>query len=92
MATRRSSSAKRRRRGILQPVQPDDLLARVVGATPQPRPELTRRMWRYIKAHRLQDPEDGRVIRPDSTLRRVVGDKRRVSMFELARHINAHLR
>jgi chromatin remodeling complex protein RSC6 len=76
----------------MKPVQPDDTLARVVGTQPQPRTEITRRLWRYIKAHELQDPRDGRVIRPDPPLRRVLGGKSRVSMFEIARHMNEHLR
>jgi chromatin remodeling complex protein RSC6 len=85
-------TAKRRHVGIMKPVQPDDALADVVGRGAQPRPELTRRLWGYIKSHQLQDPSDGRVIRPDPTLRRVVGNQRRVSMFDLARHLNQHLR
>ncbi len=89
---RGGEAAKRRGAGILKPVVPDEVLARVVGTTPQPRSEMTRRLWRYIKAHELQDPSDGRVIRPDQPLRHVLGEKRRVSMFEIPRHLNAHLR
>jgi chromatin remodeling complex protein RSC6 len=76
----------------MKPVEPDEALADVVGREARPRTDLTRRIWRYIKSHSLQDPADRRVIRPDEKLRRVLGNKQRVSMFEIGRHMNAHLR
>lgn len=80
-----------RRSGIQKPVQPDDVLAAVVGDEPLPRTELTRRMWDYIKSHDLQDPDDRRVVRSDATLKRVFGQKSRVTMFEIARYMNEHV-
>jgi chromatin remodeling complex protein RSC6 len=88
---RGAATAKRRGVGLQQPVRPDAALAEVIGPTPAPRTELTRRMWDYIKAHRLQDPDDRRMIRPDTKLQKVVGAKQKVSMFELAKHLNAHV-
>jgi len=84
-------TAKRRGVGLQQPVRPDAALAEVIGPSPGPRTELTRRMWDYIKGHKLQDPEDRRMIRPDAKLKKVVGAKQKVSMFELAKHLNAHV-
>lgn len=75
----------------MRPVRPDEALGAIVGRRARTRPELLRRMWQYIKSRRLQDPDDGRVIRPDPTLRRVLGDQRRVSMFDLGRLLNAHV-
>lgn len=91
MATSSTRRRKRRNPGFDKPVQPDDRLAEVVGAKAQPRSELTKRIWSYIKAHHLQDPDDGRVIRADAKLKPIVGNKRRVSMLELPRHLNAHV-
>lgn len=87
MATPRS----KRQAGIQKPVEPDEALGAIVGRQAQPRTEMTRRLWDYIKQHHLQDPEDGRVIHPDRTLGKVVGD-RDVSMLELGRLLNAHVR
>jgi DNA topoisomerase-3 len=72
-------------------VQPDEALAEIVGRRAQARTDMIKRIWKYIKAHQLQDPSDGRVIRPDGVLGRVLGGKRRVSMFEIARYLNQHL-
>jgi upstream activation factor subunit UAF30 len=84
-------ATKRLKTGIQKPVEPDEALAQIVGAKPQPRTEMIKRIWNYIKSHKLQDPKDRRVIRPDGALSRVLGDKRRVSMFEIAGFLNSHL-
>lgn len=76
----------------MKPVQPDAALGKIVGNRAQPRTELMRNIWNYIKAHHLQDAEDGRVIHPDETLAEVVGHKDRVSMFEIPRSVSAHVR
>jgi chromatin remodeling complex protein RSC6 len=89
---RGGETAKRRQVGIQKPVHPDEALAEIVGARAQARTEMTKRIWKYIKSHNLQDPEDRRMIRPDDTLGRVLGDKDKVSMFEIAGFLNAHLR
>src|SRR4051812_30221700 len=65
--------AKRRQAGIQKPVQPDDTLAEIVGRRAQARTEMVKQIWKYIKSHHLQDPKDGRVIRPDGPLGRVLG-------------------
>lgn len=85
------AKAKNPRGGLQKPVEPDEALAAIVGRRAQPRSEMTRRLWDYIKQHHLQDPEDGRVIHPDGALGRVVGE-RDVSMLELGRLMNAHVR
>jgi upstream activation factor subunit UAF30 len=86
-----AQTQKQRGTGIQKPVKPDDALAEVVGARAQPRTQLIKRIWDYIKSHDLQDPKDRRVIRPDQTLGRVLPGKR-VSMFDIARLMNAHVR
>ncbi len=95
MAKRKASStrpsAKGRGRGLQQPVHPDAALAKVVGREAQPRTEMTKRLWGYIKDHDLQDPDDGRVVRADDRLREIFAGKRKVSMFEIARHLNQHV-
>ena len=44
--------------GLMKPVQPSAALAAIVGHTPLPRTEITKRLWAYIKAHGLQDAQD----------------------------------
>ena len=65
-------------------------LAAVIGAEPSPRTEVTKKIWDYIKAHNLQNPENKRMIRADDKLRAVFGQDE-VSMFEMTRLVNKHL-
>ncbi|MEN9637113.1 MAG: hypothetical protein RL077_5517, partial [Verrucomicrobiota bacterium] len=39
----------------MKPVTPDAALAAVVGSSPLPRTELTKKLWAYIKKNGLQD-------------------------------------
>lgn len=77
---------------LQQPVQPDDKLAAVVGGNPQPRTEITKKIWDYVKANNLQDPSNKRVIRADGKLKPVFGGKDQVDMFEMTRLVNQHIK
>jgi len=66
-------------------------LAAIVGAEPLTRADIVSRIWDYIKANDLQDPNDKRQIVADDTLARLF-DGPRASMFDLDRHIARHLR
>ncbi|MCD6663273.1 MAG: DNA topoisomerase III [Comamonas sp.] len=69
---------------------PSAQLAAVIGAEPVSRPEAVKKLWAYIKAHALQDPQDKRQIVADDKLRAVFG-KERAGMFELAGILGQHL-
>ena len=69
---------------------PSAQLAAVIGTEPVARPEAVKKMWDYIKAHNLQDPQDKRTIVADDKLRAVFG-KDRVGMFELTGILGQHL-
>ncbi len=77
---------------LQQPLRPSEALAAVVGGpAPLPRGEAVSKVWDYIKAHSLQNPEDRREILADDTLRKVFG-KDKVTMFEMNKHLAAHLK
>ena len=76
----------------MRPVQPDDKLAAVVGSTPLPRSELTKKLWNYIKKHGLQDKTKKTQINADDTLRAVFNGKSQVSMFEMTKLVSGHIR
>ncbi len=78
-------------RGIAQQVTPSSELGAIVGSQPLARSEITKRVWDYIKSHNLQDATDRRQINADDTLKRVVG-RDQVSMFELTKFINQHVK
>jgi upstream activation factor subunit UAF30 len=85
-ATRKANPA------LMKPVQPDAILAAVVGSTPQPRSEITKKIWDYIKKHGLQDAKNKRNINADDKLKAVFGGKASATMFELAKYVSVHVK
>jgi chromatin remodeling complex protein RSC6 len=76
----------------MKPMQPDDSLAAVVGSKPMPRTQVTKNLWSYIKKHGLQDNKNRRMINADDRLKPVFGGKKQVSMFEMTKLVNKHLK
>lgn len=77
---------------LLKPVQPDEVLAAVIGSTPVTRGELTKKVWDYIKKHKLQDEKKKTLINADDALKAVFGGKKQVTMFEMTKHISGHVK
>ena len=76
---------------LQRPLQPSEALAAVVGPGPLPRGEVVSKVWDYIKARNVQNPEDRREILADDKLRKVFG-KDKVTMFEMNKHLAQHLK
>lgn len=75
---------------LMKPMTPSKELGAVVGTKPIPRTEVVSKVWEYIKAHKLQNPKNGREILADDKLKKVFGvDK--VTMFEMNKHLSKHL-
>ena len=85
-------SARKPNAAFMKPVQPDAKLAAVVGDKPMPRTELTKKLWGYIKKKSLQDAKNRRMINADDKLMAVFGGKKQVSMFEMTKLVNKHVR
>jgi chromatin remodeling complex protein RSC6 len=75
---------------LQKPLQLSKELAAVIGAGPLSRGQVVSKIWEYIRSHNLQNPEDRREIVADDQLRRVFG-KDKVTMFEMNKHLAAHL-
>lgn len=75
---------------FMKAMTPSDSLAAIIGAKPVPRTEVTKKVWDYIKAHKLQDPAKKTMINADPKLKEIF-KKPQVSMFEMTKLINAHL-
>jgi upstream activation factor subunit UAF30 len=73
-------------------MRPSEALGAVIGARPMPRSQVTKRIWDYIKKNGLQDQKNRRQINADDRLRAVFGGRRQVSMFEMTRLVNDHLK
>jgi chromatin remodeling complex protein RSC6 len=76
----------------MKPMQPDAQLSAVVGDRPMPRTEVTKKIWDYIKKNNLQDSKNKRMINADEKLKGVFNGKRQVSMFEMTKLVNGHLK
>ena|SRR5579862_1278017 len=77
---------------FMKPMQPSAALAAVVGSGAMPRTEITKKLWNYIKRNNLQDPKERRMIVADDKMKPVFGGKGRVSMFEMTKLVNKHLK
>jgi len=76
---------------FMKPMQPSPQLSAVVGSSPIPRTEVTKKLWQYIKRNGLQDAKNRRAINADDKLRPVFGGKSQVSMFDMTKMVNKHL-
>jgi len=86
-ATKRTPSA-----AFMKPMTPSAQLGAVVGTAPLPRTEVTKKLWAYIKRKGLQDSKNRRMINADDNLKPVFGGAKQVSMFEMTRLVNKHLK
>ena len=75
---------------FMKALKPSAELAVVVGSAPLPRTEVTKRLWDYIKAHKLQNPANRRNILCDGPLRAIMG-KEEVTMLEMSGLVGKHL-
>ncbi len=75
---------------FMKAVTPSPQLAAIIGATPMPRTEVTKKLWEYIKAHKLQDAAKKTNINADAKLKEIF-KKPQVTMFEMTKLVSAHL-
>ena len=66
-------------------------LAEIVGAKQATRPQVVKKLWVYIKAKKLQDHKNRRMINPDKKLGEVLGT-RSIDMLKMAGAISKHLK
>ena len=91
-ATKKSGKKRTPSAAFMKPVQPDDKLAAVVGSSPMPRTEVTKKLWSYIKRNGLQDQKNRRNINADDKLRPVFNGRSTVNMFEMTSLVSKHVR
>jgi chromatin remodeling complex protein RSC6 len=76
---------------LQKPMQLSPELQAVVGDGPLTRAEVTKKIWDYIKEKNLQNPSNKRNVLADDKLRAVF-KKDEVTMFEMTKLVNAHLK
>lgn len=85
-------SARKPNAAFMAPLTPSAALGEVVGTKPLPRTEIIKKIWGYIKKNDLQDKKNKRMINADDKLKTVFGGKTQISMFELAKIVNKHVK
>ncbi|GGZ07365.1 SWIB/MDM2 domain-containing protein [Pseudoduganella plicata] len=91
-AKKAAPAARKPNAAFMKEMTPSAELSSVVGASPLPRTEVTKKVWDYIKKHDLQDAANRRMINADDKLKAVFGGKAQVSMFEMTKLISDHLK
>ena len=86
------ATARKPNAAFMKPLTPSPELGAVIGSTPLPRTEVTKKVWDYIKKNKLQDENNKRNINADDKLKPVFGGKKQVSMFEMTKLIAGHLK
>ena len=89
-AVKKAKVKRKPNAAFMKPVTPNEKLAAVVGASPLPRTELTKKLWAYIKKNGLQDKKNKRMINADDKLK-VIFKKPTVNMFEMTKLVSKHL-
>jgi upstream activation factor subunit UAF30 len=93
-ATKKPAAKKTARKpnaAFMKPMNPSAALAAIVGDKAQPRTEVVKKIWAYIKKEGLQDKKQKRNINADDKLKEIFGGKKVVTMFELTKLVNDNL-
>lgn len=91
-AKKKSAAKRKPNAAFMKPMNPSASLSAVIGGNAMPRTEVTKKIWAYIKRNNLQDKKNRRMINADDKLKPVFGGKAQVSMFEMTKLVNKHLK
>ncbi len=90
-ATKQPKASKPSKFKFMEPLMPSEALAVIVGKEPIVRTEVTKKVWEYVKKHKLQDQKERRNINCDEVFQKICNGKKVVSMFDMAKHLNNSL-
>jgi chromatin remodeling complex protein RSC6 len=91
MAKAAGSKSGGRSDGLSRPLKPSSDLAAITGSGNIARSDVVSKIWDYIKKNNLQNPENKREILADDKLAKIFDGKKKVSMFEMNKHLSNHL-
>ena len=76
---------------FMRPMDLSPELGAIVGNKKMPRTEVTKKLWAYIKKHKLQDNKNRRMINADEKLAKIFGRRKQVNMFEMTKLVSKHI-
>jgi chromatin remodeling complex protein RSC6 len=91
-AAPKKKTARKPNAAFMAPLNVSPALAEVIGTNSAPRTEIVKKIWEYIRKNNLQDSKNRRMINADAKLKPVFGGKQQISMFELAKIVNNHVK
>jgi len=91
MAKKKKAAGKKKSGLMMTKCKLSADLASIVGTTSATRPEVVKKIWVYIKKHKLQDAKKRRMIKPDKKLSCVLG-KKPIDMLKMAGMISKHIK
>ena len=80
-------------RGASIPLNVSPALANIIGTKEQEEvsiAQVMKRLWLYLKLHKLQDPQNGQFFTPDEKMAQVFG-KEKLRAFGMLKHLKVHL-
>ena len=91
----RAGRGPRQPSGFVKPTRISKELAKFLGkkeGTEMARTEVTKEINAYIRSHQLQDPENGRIIKADSALSKLLSlsDSDELTYFNLQKFMSQH--
>ena len=92
VAKKKTAAKRKPNAAFMKAMTPSPALSAVIGNGAAPRTEVTKKIWAYIKKNKLQDSVNKRNINADDKLKEVFGGKKQVSMFEMTKLVNKHLK
>ena len=90
--TAKKASKRKPSAAFMKPMTPTAVLAAIIGDKALPRTQVTKKIWVYIKKNKLQDKTKRIMINADAKMKALFGGKSKVSMFEMTKWVNKHLR
>lgn len=88
---KKKKSAGKKKNTFMKPLQPSAAFAEIVGWKPLPRTAAVKKLWAYIKKHKLQDKKDKTLVLAEKALAKVLPGAK-VSMFQMMKHLKKHLK
>jgi chromatin remodeling complex protein RSC6 len=92
MAKKKTTKKSKGKSAFMAPLHPSAALAAVVGGKAMPRTQAVKKLWGYIKKHKLQDKKNKRMIKPDAKLAKVFGSSKPMNMFSMMKVLKKHLK
>ncbi|MBS1647131.1 MAG: SWIB/MDM2 domain-containing protein [Bacteroidetes bacterium] len=91
-APKKAKTKRKASPALMKPFTPSAALAEICGGKAAPRSEFVKKLWAYIKSHKLQDTKNKRMINADAKLKPVFNGANQVSMFDMSKHLSKHLK